>query len=102
MNSLLLQAIPKGIDAVNEAAGIVRLDSFTIIVIALVLIIATVLIILFIKKVIINSILGLVGWAIVTYAFPLGLPFFPSLVVSVVFGLAGIGVMLLLKFFGLF
>lgn len=109
MNSLLLQvvpegllAVPEGIDAVNEVTGIAGVNSFTIIAIALGLIIATVLIILLVKKIIINSILGLVGWTIVTYVFPLGLPFFPSLVVSIVFGLAGVGVMLLLRFFGLF
>jgi len=68
----------------------------------IVLIIAAVLIFMFLKKIIVNSILGVAAWAILTYVFMVDLPFIPSLAISVIFGLAGIGAMLVLKFFGLF
>ena len=70
----------------------------TVLVIGIVLIIATVLVILFIKKIVINSVLGVAAWAVLQYGLNIQLPFIPSLVVSIVFGLAGIGVMLLLRF----
>ena len=65
------------------------------------LVIAAVLIFLFLKKIVINSILGVIGWAILNFAFGANLPLIPSLAVSVIFGLAGIGVMLVLRFFGM-
>jgi len=68
----------------------------------IVLIIAAVLVFVFLKKVIVNSIAGLIVWAIVSFVFHVELPFIPSLVISVVFGLAGIGALLLAKFMGLF
>ena len=66
------------------------------------LIIAAVLLILFLKRIIINSILGIILWAIIVYVFKLELPFVASLVVSLVFGLAGIGALLVLKFLAVF
>jgi predicted RND superfamily exporter protein len=63
-------------------------------------IIVTIIVILLLKNIIINSILGVIAWAIITYAFGISLPFWPSLAVSAIFGLAGIGVMLILRFFG--
>ena len=65
------------------------------------LVIAAVLIFLFLKKIVINSILGVIGWAILNFAFGANLPLIPSLAVSIIFGLAGIGAMLVLRFFGM-
>jgi hypothetical protein len=70
--------------------------------IGIVLIIATVVVLLLMKKIIINTVLGLVLWGVVTFVFNANLPFFPSLVIAAIFGPAGIGAMLLLKLFGLF
>jgi hypothetical protein len=64
----------------------------------IILIVAGILIILFLKRVIVNSIIGAIVWAIATFVFGINLPFIPSLVVSVIFGLPGIGVLLLLRF----
>ena len=66
----------------------------------IVLIIAGILVIIFLKRIIVNSVLGAIAWAIVNYVFQINLPFYPSLIVSVAFGLPGIGVMLLLRFLG--
>jgi len=68
----------------------------------IILVVAAVLIFLFLKKIIINSILGIAAWLLLTYLFHVELPFIPSLAVSIIFGLAGIGAMLVLRFFGLF
>lgn len=65
------------------------------------LVIAAILVILFIKKVIINSILGLIAWGVVYFGLGIKLPLAASLAVSVIFGLAGIGVMLVLRFLGI-
>jgi len=64
------------------------------------LVVIAVVIIFFLKKIIINSILGLVAWAIAVFVFGIELPFMASLAVSLIFGLAGIGVMLVLAFMG--
>jgi hypothetical protein len=73
-----------------------------VLVVALILIIVSVLMILHLKKIIMNSILGGILWAISVFIFNINLPPLQSFVVSVIFGPAGIGVMLVLKFFGLF
>lgn len=67
----------------------------------IVLVIAAALIFLFLKKIIVNSILGVIAWALLYYAIGVELPLLPSLAVSIIFGLAGIGAMLLLKFFSM-
>jgi len=64
------------------------------------LVVVAIVIIFFLKKVIINSILGLAAWAIAYFVFGIEMPFFASLAVSIIFGLAGIGVMLVLVFMG--
>lgn len=68
----------------------------------IILVIAAILIFFLLKKIIINSILGIAAWLILTFVFQVELPFIPSLAISVIFGLAGIGALLLMKFFGLF
>lgn len=72
-----------------------------ILIAGIILIVVAVIFILFIKKIIINSVLGVIAWIILQYVFKVGLPFIPSLVVSIIFGLAGIGVMLVLRFMGI-
>ncbi|MCX6802094.1 MAG: hypothetical protein NT067_03180 [Candidatus Diapherotrites archaeon] len=64
------------------------------------LVIITVLLIVMLKKIIINSVLGIIAWVVLTFVLHIEMPFFPSLVLSIVFGLAGIGSILVLKFLG--
>ena len=56
--------------------------------------------IFFLKRVIVNSILGLIAFAVL-WALGIKLPFVATLIVSIIFGLAGVGTMLILYFFGL-
>lgn len=53
------------------------------------------------KNIIINSVLGLVGWGLLTYVFHVQLPFWASLLISALFGLAGLGTLLVLGFLGI-
>lgn len=53
----------------------------------------------YVWKIIVNSILGVVALFVLQF-FGISLPFWPSLGVAVIFGLAGIGVELLLYFAG--
>ena len=72
----------------------------TALVSGIVLIIAAILIFWFLKNIVIHAIVGIIAWAIATFVFHIELPFVLSLIVSVIFGLGGLGVLLLLKFLG--
>jgi len=112
---VLLEAALPGVEHLGEKAGSVlekgagsvagELSGLVgdpkILFIGLALIVLTLIIIFFIKKIVINSVLGLATWALVVYVFDVHLPLFASFVVSAVFGLAGIGSLLVLKFLGL-
>ncbi|MDD5148095.1 MAG: hypothetical protein PHH08_01375 [Candidatus ainarchaeum sp.] len=65
-------------------------------------IIIAIVLVLLIKQVIVNSILGIIALLALQFVFNIQLPWIPAIVVSAIFGLAGIGAMLLLKFFGAF
>jgi hypothetical protein len=67
---------------------------------AVVLIILTVIFIRFLKNVIVNSVIGVVALLFLYYVLNIKLPFILTLIVTVIFGPAGLGVMLVLKFFG--
>jgi len=64
-------------------------------------IIIAIILLAFLKQIIINSVLGIVAWAVLLYVFQVKLNFWVSLIASLIFGLAGIGVLLLLHFFGI-
>jgi hypothetical protein len=65
------------------------------------LFIAAIVVLFFLKNIIVNTVLGLIGWGILTYILQIHLPFWPSLVVSAVFGLAGLGAMVILTVLGI-
>jgi len=104
-STISLQSIANGLGetvaetATEEAAQF--LSDPTLLAVGIVLIIAAVLVIFFLKRIIINSILGLIAWGLLYYVLGIKLPFAASLAVSIIFGLAGIGVMLVLAFFGI-
>ena len=90
----------------TAAASSVVAGNWAFLILGIILIVATIAILYFLKQVLVNSAVGLVAWIIVTYGLPffgveLSLPFLPSLVVSAIFGLAGIGAMIVLAFMGL-
>ena len=84
---------------VQEAAKAVALPTEYIIP-AIILIIVTIFIFFFLKKIIVNSILGIIVLLGANFIFQLNLPWIPSIVVSIIFGPAGVGVMIILRIFG--
>ena len=101
----ILNGLGEGATASAESVGTAALQLVgnpAILAGGIILIVAAVVIFFFLKKIVINTILGIVAWLALTYVFHVELPFIPSLAISIIFGLAGIGAMLVMKFFGLF
>ena len=71
-----------------------------VLVLGVALIGATVVLVGYLKNVLANSLIGLVTWAVLHFLFQVQLPLVPSIIVSAIFALGGIGVMLVLKFLG--
>ena len=69
--------------------------------VGLVLVVGAIIVFFFLKNIVVNTILGIIGWGVFTYVFHINLPFWPSLIVSAIFGLAGLGGMVVLGFLGL-
>lgn len=67
---------------------------------AVILIVLTVIFIKILKNVIVNSIIGVVALLFLYYVLNIKLPFIITLIVTVIFGPAGLGVVLILRFFG--
>lgn len=80
-------------------AGFVQSNTGLIIT-AVAFIIIAVIILAFLKQIVINSVLGIIAWALLNFVFQVKLNLFVSFIVSVIFGLAGIGVLLVLKALG--
>jgi hypothetical protein len=87
-------------EVVNEGTKKVIEFNPILLVYAVVLIILTVIFIRFLKNVIVNSVIGVVALLFLYYVLNIKLPFILTLIVTVIFGPAGLGVMLVLKFFG--
>ncbi len=104
LNGLGEEASQVAGEAANQAgnAAMNLVGDPTILILGIVLVIAAIVIFYFLKKIVINSVLGVAAWLILTFVFQIELPFIPSLAISIIFGLAGIGAMLVMKFFGLF
>ncbi|MDO8626969.1 MAG: pro-sigmaK processing inhibitor BofA family protein [Candidatus Diapherotrites archaeon] len=90
---------------VSQAANFLS-GNWTWLLIGIALIGITIWLITQVKNLIVNSLLGIVAWAIVTYALPMvginiQLNFVTSLIASALLGVAGIGLMIVLKFIGL-
>jgi len=66
----------------------------------IVLIIIAIVIFKLVKNFLLNSIFGALGFLICYFVFGIRLPILATIVVSGIFGLAGLGVMLVLRFFG--
>ena len=95
MTWFLLQA-----NTTQNAEGLIA-GNWQFLLAGLVLLAAGVLIFMFLKKVIVNSILGIIVWGIAVYGLNIQLAFWPSLLISAIFGPAGIGAILILKFFNI-
>lgn len=64
------------------------------------LIVLAVIILLLLKNIILNSIIGVLAFLACNFLLGIKLPFFLTIVASAIFGLFGVGIMLLLRYFG--
>ena len=92
------------LDTANAGTAFIQ-GNLQYLVLGVIFIVVALVILNYVKNLIVNSILGFLGWLFINYGLPaigvhISLPFFLSLVVSAIFGLAGIGVMIMLAFFG--
>ncbi len=94
--TLLLQAAEATQTIANSVSG-----DWSWLIVGIVLVVGAFLVFMMLKNIVVNTILGLIGWGIATYLFHLQLPFWASLVVSAIFGLAGLGAMIVLAFLGI-
>lgn len=106
--TLLFQNAVEGAGTAGNAAAGAAADATQFLVgnwgllaIGILLIIAAVIVLFLLKKIIINTVLGLVCWGIVYFLFSINLPLLPSFVLAVIFGPAGVGAMLVLRFMGI-
>ena len=101
---MVLENIPNALGESTVAAqsqALAFLGEPSILAAGIGLIIAAALVFFFLKKIVVNSILGVIAWLLLNFVFNVQLPFWASLVVSIIFGLAGIGVLLVLRFWGI-
>lgn len=109
MDIILLDAFTefaKGISFALPSAGtttaLALAQNPNVLLAGIALIIVSAIVFFLLKKVIEHAIIGGIAWVLTIFIFHIQLPLIPSLVISIIFGPAGIGVMLLLRFFGLF
>ena len=105
VQGLFLQALEgSAIEGASQTANDITQQlagNWQILVIGFILIISTVLILIHLKKIIVNSALGLIAWAVMVFVLKIELQLIPTIVISAIFGLAGVGVILILKFFNM-
>lgn len=87
-------------NAISEGAKLLT-GNWQILAAGIALIVLAVILVTMIKQIIVNSILGVVCWAILFFVLKVELNIIPTLVLSILFGLAGIGAILVLKFMGI-
>lgn len=94
--TLLFQAAEATQTIANSVSG-----DWSWLIVGLVLVVGAFLVFMMLKNIVVNTILGLIGWGIAVYVFNIQLPFWASLVVSAIFGLAGLGAMIVLAVLGI-
>lgn len=103
LNSILLQAQALLPDAGTAAGTVSNAISGNIswLIVGIAFFIVAAMLFFYLKNLVVNTILGVLGWGVLTYIFHLQLPFWASLIVSAVFGLAGLGAIVILAFLGI-
>lgn len=96
--SILFQVVETGaVETItNSIAG-----NVSWLIIGIVFFVAAAIVISVLKNIVVNTALGLVGWGLLTYVFHIDLPFWASLLISAIFGLAGLGAIVVLAFLGI-
>ena len=96
LNSAVTTAGSKAMDSANSV-----LHNPKILIIGVVLIVVAFVALYILKNILLNSIVGIAGFLICNYLLGISLPFTATMIVSAIFGAAGLGVILVLKFIGI-
>ena len=64
-------------------------------------VIVALLVVFVVKRVLENLIIGVLGFLVIKFVLGVDIPLIPGLIVSLLFGLGGLGVLLILHFFGI-
>ena len=86
---------------VSEATSLLPQGDPGTLLLGAVLVIAALVVIFVLKRVLENAIVGTIGFLILKYVVGVNVPLIPGLIVSLLFGLGGLGVLLILHFFGI-
>lgn len=89
------------IKGLKAAAGLLPPGDLGTFILGAIFVLLAIFIIFLAKRVLENLIIGTVGFLLLKYFFGLSVPLIPGLIVSILFGLGGLGVLLILHFFGL-
>ncbi len=86
---------------VPSAAGeVVQAVPWDLIIFGVVLVVVGIILLFLLKRVIENIVLGLIGWAVVQFVFGISLPPLQTFIAIVLFGLAGLGTMVVITLLG--
>ncbi len=99
--ALTFQAVEGAVGSVSNTVQNTIAGNVSWLAVGIALFIAAAIVIYFLKNIVINTAVGLMGWGVLTYVFHVQLPFLASLLVSAIFGLAGLGALLVLAFLGI-
>ena len=89
------------LQTVEAAAGFLPPGDMGTLLLGAILAIIGILIVFLLKRVLENLVIGVVGFLILKYLLGVNIPLIPGLIISLFFGLGGLGVLLILHFFGI-
>ena len=86
---------------VSEAASVLPQGDISTLLLGAILVIAALVVIFVLKRIMENAIIGILGFLFLKYFLGVNVPFLPGIIISLLFGLGGLGVLLILHFFGI-
>ncbi len=66
----------------------------------MILAVAAIVLVFILKRVLENLVIGVIGFLLLKFVLGVNIPLIPGLIISLVFGLGGLAVLLILHFFG--
>ena len=85
----------------KEAAGFLPPGDLGTFLLGAVLVLIAIFAIFILKRILENLVIGVAGFLILKYLLGMNIPLIPGLLISLLFGMGGLGVLLILHFFGL-
>ncbi len=89
------------VQGLERATGFLPPGDLGTLLLGAVLVLVAIVIVFLLKRVLENVVIGIAGFLILKYVLGVNIPTIPGLVISLFFGLGGLGVLLILHFFGL-